>query len=329
MINLLLNIHKHFYGNNALYCYKEKNKIKWIISHVMSLFCCKSLYLYLYLQKLFDVYPSNKKNVINENVIVSLTSFPKRINDVWMVIDSMCRQTMRPSSICITLSVKEFPDREKNLPARLLQYQKYGLKFIWIKNNLKPHNKYWAVMRLYPDKYIITIDDDIYYRNDLVLHLWNLSQQFPFCVCANNASSILNEHLDLESYNLWQSQNVISFHPSHNYLAKGYNGVIYPPSVFKRQEAFDEGLINQTCLKADDLWLKANELLNNVKVVKGEYYSTAIELSGSQKIALMKTNTNSINNGNDQQWAQIDAKLNISQLLKDLVSVERNSKVIY
>lgn len=81
-------------------------------------------------------------------------------------------------------------------------------------------------------------------------------------------------------------------------------------------------MIIQTCLKADDLWLKANELINNVKVVKGDYYPTAIELSGSQKVALMKTNTSNINNENDKQWAQIDAELNITQLLQDLVKSE-------
>lgn len=323
MINLLLNIHKHFYGNNALYCYKDTHKIKWIISHIMSLFCCKCLYWYLTIQKLFNIYPHNSNSVINEELIVSLTSFPKRINDVWMVIDSIYRQTMRPKLICLTLSIKEFPKKKKDLPTRLLQYQKYGLKIIWIENNLKPHNKYQTVMQQYPDKYIITIDDDIYYRKDLILHLWRLSQKFPNCICANNASSILNEHLELESYNKWQHKNVIPYNPSHNYLAKGYNGIIYPPSVFKNKEAFNEKLIMQTCLKADDLWLKANELINNVKVVKGDYYPTAIELSGSQKVTLMKTNTSNINNENDKQWAQIDSQLNITQLLKKLVKAEQ------
>lgn len=324
MINLILNIHKYFYGNNALYCYKNTNKIKWIISHIISIFCCKALYFYLIIQKLFNIYPHNRNSVINEAIIVSLTSFPKRINIVWMAIDSICRQIMRPKLICLTLSIKEFPEKEKNLPKRLLQYQKYGLKIIWIENNLRPHNKYQAVMQQYPDKYIITIDDDIYYRKDLVLHLWKLSQRFPNYVCTNNASSILNEYLELESYNKWQNKNVIPYNPSHNYIAKGYNGVIYPPSVFKNQEVFDEKLISQTCLKADDLWLKANELINDVKVVQGNYYSTAVELSGSQEVALRKTNTNNINNENDQQWAKIDAKLNINQLLKELVQAERN-----
>ncbi|RHA76497.1 glycosyltransferase [Phocaeicola coprophilus] len=323
MISFLLAVHEYFYGNNALYCYKKTNKIMWIISYVISLICCKSLYLYLYIIKFLNIYPSTRNSVVNQDIVVSLTSFPKRIDDVWMVVDSMCRQTMQPSIICITLSVKEFPEKEKNLPSRLLQYKKYGLKILWIENNLRPHNKYWAAMRKYSDKYIITIDDDIYYRQDLVAHLWELSQKFKDCVCTNNAASILNEDLELLSYNYWQSKNVISNYPSHNYIAKGYNGVIYPPSILKNKEAFNEELIAQTCLRADDLWLKANELINNVKVVKGDYYPTAIELSGSQKIALRRTNTNHINNENDKQWAHIDAELNITQLLQDLVRSEK------
>lgn len=323
MINFLLTIHKFFYGNNALYCYKRNNKIMWIISHIISFICCKSLYWYLYMLRFLNIYPKMRNSAINHDIVVSLTSFPKRINDVWMVIDSICRQTMRPDLICITLSEKEFPQKEKDLPRRLLQYQKYGLKILWVKNDLKPHKKYWVSMRLYPDKYILTVDDDIYYRKDLIAYLWDLSQKFKANVCANNVVSILNDDLKLLGYNHWQHKDVISNHPSHNYIAKGNGGVIYPPSVFKNQEAFNEDLIVQTCLKADDLWLKANELINNVKVVKGDYYPTSIELSRSQKVALMKTNTSENNNENDKQWAQIDAKLNITQLLQDLVRLEK------
>lgn len=322
MINALLNTHKYFYGRNALYCYKKSNSIMWIISNAISLICCKSLYWYLYILRLLDIYPQIRNSVVNQNIVVSLTSFPKRIDDVWMVIDSICRQIMKPGLICLTLSEKEFPQKEKNLPPRLLQYKKNGLKILWVKNDLKPHKKYWASMRLYPNKYIITVDDDIYYRKDLIAHLWDLSQKFENCVCANNVASILNEDFKLLGYNHWSHKNVISNHPSHNYIAKGNGGIIYPPSIFKNQEAFNEDLIIQTCLKADDLWLKANELINNVKVVKGDYYPTAIELSGSQKVALMKTNTSNINNENDKQWAQIDAELNITQLLQDLVKSE-------
>lgn len=50
--------------------------------------------------------------------------------------------------------------------------------------------------------------------------------------------------------------------------------------------------IKQLSLGADDLWLKAVEIVTNVKVVSGEYYPCPITLPISQVISLQKINNN-------------------------------------
>src|SRR5690606_17959342 len=45
------------------------------------------------------------------NLIVSLTSFPPRIEDAWITIESIFQQTYRPWKIVLVLAESEFPNR--------------------------------------------------------------------------------------------------------------------------------------------------------------------------------------------------------------------------
>ena len=51
----------------------------------------------------------NKDTNRKEKIIVSLTSFPGRINEVWICIESLMRQTFKPDAIELWLSLKQFP----------------------------------------------------------------------------------------------------------------------------------------------------------------------------------------------------------------------------
>lgn len=318
---ILLNIYRYFYGNNAHKQYKSNRKyVLWFISNITFRLCAILFTLYMKIKGPRKP-KTQAKGEINEKVIISLTSFPKRIQTLWMVVDSLCNQRVRPKFISLTLCEDEFHQKEADLPKRLLFYKRYGLKINWVKNNLGPHTKYLFSMKHYPNKYIITVDDDIYYRSDLVEHLWTLSQQYPQCVCTNNALQILDGNYKVKPYNLWGG-DVEKYHPSHNYLALGYNGVIYPPHVFFNEVAFDACMIMNTASQADDLWLKAQELLNDVKVVVGGFYATSIEIFGSQKVSLMSTNTSVVEHGNDIQWQKLDNAFGITQLLTTKVKDE-------
>ena len=61
---------------------------------------------------------SNKRKVKKENIIVSLTTFPERINKTWIVVESILRQTKPPKKIVLTLSKRQFSS-ENEVPIRL------------------------------------------------------------------------------------------------------------------------------------------------------------------------------------------------------------------
>ena len=59
-------------------------------------------------------------SVNNKRVIVSMTSWTKRIGNVSHVVYSLLKQTVKPDSIEVNLSTEEFPNKEKDLPEDLV-----------------------------------------------------------------------------------------------------------------------------------------------------------------------------------------------------------------
>ena len=79
------------------------------------------------------------------------------------------------------------------MPQSLLRYKRKGLKICWHKENLKLHKKYIYAFQEHPEKCVVTVDDDLYYRKDMLERLWTLHKQFPHCVCANITREIPNK----------------------------------------------------------------------------------------------------------------------------------------
>jgi len=101
--------------------------------------------------------------MINNNyVIVSLTSWKKRIQNVHIILYSILSGTYIPDKIVINLSEDEFPLKEKELPSELLLFKKYNIVEInWVKENTKAFKKIIPTMKLYPNSIVLGIDDDI------------------------------------------------------------------------------------------------------------------------------------------------------------------------
>ena len=57
----------------------------------------------------------------DNNIIVSLTSFPQRIYEIHYTIFSLLNQTVKPSKVILWLAKEEFPNLEKDLPDTLLK----------------------------------------------------------------------------------------------------------------------------------------------------------------------------------------------------------------
>ena len=70
----------------------------------------------------YKKYPSKRYglncNKRSQKVIVSLTSYPKRINTVWITIETLLRQSFKPDKIILWLATDQF-DGIESLPTEL------------------------------------------------------------------------------------------------------------------------------------------------------------------------------------------------------------------
>ena len=78
----------------------------------------------------YDYYGLNDETR-NPKVIVSLTSYPKRITDIQYTLFSIFNQTFKPDKIVLWLTEEEIPNREMDIPNHILKFKKIGLEIKW------------------------------------------------------------------------------------------------------------------------------------------------------------------------------------------------------
>jgi hypothetical protein len=140
----------------------------------------------------------------NHHIAVSLTSFPARFNTLHFALKSILNQSMKPDVIFLCLTKDEVKD-ESALPQSVLELKKYGLQIYFADDNLKPHNKYFYAMKLYPNSLIITVDDDNIYDKALVADLYASFQKYPSAVSARRVHKMVkDENNNVLPYHKWR-----------------------------------------------------------------------------------------------------------------------------
>ena len=213
---------------------------------------------------------NNSDRKSNNKVVVSLTTFPNRIDRIWIVIESILRQSYKPDLIILWLSKDQFNSIEE-LPKRLLSQQKKGLQIILCDSDLKSHKKYFYAFKEYIDDIIVTFDDDVLYSSVVLKKLLILHEKFPNSICCNVGHRIGTGNDGILPYSRWEQLNSFSG-PSYNISFIGVGGVLYPPFTLYK-DVFDKDVFEKVCMNADDIWLKAMSLLKKTTVVKSDYYS--------------------------------------------------------
>lgn len=237
------------------------------------------------------------------NVILSLTTFPARIGKVHVTIETLLRQTRSPEKIILWLAESQFPDRK--IPRALKRQQKRGLEIHYC-DDLRSHKKYYYAMKKYPDKMIITVDDDTYYPENLVEQLLVTHEKFPDCVCCMLAHGIVLKEGEVEPYASWRADADEIREASHLLMPVGCEGVLYPPHSLD-ERVFSREDIAQLCPRADDLWLKAMATLAGTKTVQ----CNAVSVTFANQMIAGKESLNSVNvaqGENDRQLRNILGK---------------------
>lgn len=230
-----------------------------------------------------------RRNTNNDMNIVSLTSFPNRINNVWLTIESILRQKEKPDKILLWLYEGEFSHKNL-LPKNLLRLEKRGLEIRFCNENLMPHKKYLYTHLEYPTANIITIDDDMFYPRDLLAKINSFHKKYPNSILCPITRKIKIVNNKLVSYKQWDYVKENSV-PLFMNLTMGGGGTLFPANSL-HADTFDIINLKRFALKADDLWLKIMSLRNNTKVASlaGEYPRFFIPVCNKNNINLMDSN---------------------------------------
>lgn len=146
-----------------------------------------------------DEYKLEKNTKSNKRIIISLTTFPARINRVWLVIESILRQKVKADMVLLWLSREQFSSLDI-LPHNLLRLQERGLEIRFCDANLRAHTKYFYRMQEFPDDIVVTVDDDIVYNPYLIKHLIELYNKYPYSICCCRSWKINTVNGDLVKY---------------------------------------------------------------------------------------------------------------------------------
>ena len=235
----------------------------------------------------FELSSGYLKSVVGKEVVVSLTSYPARIDTVHLTVRSLMDQTVKADRIVLWLSEDQFPGRV--LPEALCSIGE-PFEVRWC-DDLKPHKKYYYALEEFPDAVLVTVDDDVRYQPDLLERLLNSYVRFPRAVSAMRVNLVTREpDGSISPYRRWKRQfSADMFEPRMDLLATGVGGVLYPPGCLD-DVVFDRSRIERSCLYADDLWLKYAEVLKGTPVVLASDRFVCDTIEGTQDDSLYSRN---------------------------------------
>ena len=257
-----------------------------IVIRFLGLKFCKK-YNWKYEFKEVTEYGLNKEKR-NPRIIISLTTFPGRINSVYKTISTLLAQSVKPDELILWLAEEQFPTKE--LPENLTRLQQFGLTIKWCED-IRSFKKLIPTLKEFPDDIIITTDDDYYYDKDLIKTLLEEHEKYPECIIGGRAMLLVKKKN--KKFKLIRRSYIYdnTYLPSYLNPFIGFSGVLYPPHALKN-EVFDKDTFMKIIPTNDDAWFWLNAVRNGTKFVpcKNSYKLRYYTVENSQEIGLYKLN---------------------------------------
>ena len=254
------------------------------------------------LPKLFTQNPVesgiNKEESRQRKLVCSLTSFPARIDEIWVCIETIFRQTVKADEIVLWLATPQFPDHQ--LPESLQKCVEKGLTVRWVDEDLRSHKKYFYVLQEYQNADIVLLDDDLYYPDQLLENLVTMAGCHPNSICATRVHKMTYSEGQLNPYKKWvHNFNSRKEQASSDYFFTSGAGTLIPTGIMP-QDAFNKEVFKDICFYADDVWLNLQARQAGIQVFSNNKYDKdEISIGRSQRVKLV--NENVLDGGNDKQ----------------------------
>lgn len=270
-----------------------------------------------YLHTLKNLYNSER------NIVISLTTYSKRIQTVHRTVESLLRQSLLADKIILWLDETEISREE--LPKQLasLESDVFEIRFC---PNYKSYKKLIPTLQLYPDATIITFDDDIDYPADQVEKLVLSHYDNPDDIITHVARNILSKNGQLLPYSEWKHAFKEQVGKPYSHLLPiGVGGVLYPQGSLN-SEVMNVDAFMKLAPHGDDLWFKCMTLLDDRKVIAlGHGFGLSPNMiEGTQDVGLWQ----SVNEGSDSNFVQLNNIVQHYSKLKEKMTIGTFEKTI-
>jgi predicted O-methyltransferase YrrM len=258
------------------------------------------------------------------NIYVSLTTIRHNDKILLQTLQSMEKQTLKPTQIYLYIS-KEPYLLDKGIPTiesfhssvqALLKKYPDWIKVQWCKNT-GPYRKLLPLLKEKTEQHemnccIITIDDDTVYHPSFVERMVNDYKEQQCCINYRGFTMKNRYSLDMLNYED-REPKTIEKHVFNFHTGKG--GVLYTPAMFAKTGdlIWKEEIFTSLCKTADDVWLNLIRMANNVPCYIGKFSYMKKDLTTSG----LFTNFNSKDKKNTKQIQKVVQYLKTNEYLKD------------
>jgi hypothetical protein len=230
-------------------------------------------------------------------LVVSLTSYPPRFSVLPLTLRSLLRQRVKADHLILWIARSD----SLELPQNVLNLQRHGLEIRITEFDVKAYKKILPSLDEFPEAFIATADDDVYYRSTWLEELVNgvdLSGRVVTCHWANEI--ITGPDGRYRPYGEW-IQNTAIRGAAPDLFPVGVGGVLYPPGVLAHQPE-DRAAGLSLCPSADDVWLYWIGRRNGASYKTVGLRRIMDEWPGSQKLALWRSNRHLEDEETEYDW---------------------------
>ncbi len=242
-------------------------------------------------------------------VIISLTSIPSRLRTLHLVIRNLMTQEVLPEKILLWLE----SGLEDKVPPALTKLQGERFEIRFSDRCISSHSKLVHTLEAYPDRPIVTCDDDYLYRSNWLSLLYSEHLENPNCIVAHHTLHI--NHDDRGNplpFRKWKYPEDGLINPEAVYPLGAW-GVLYPPGSLHK-DVLDMERFMDLAPKADDHWFKAMSLLKGARSVQTTRKpKEPIPVMNTQKVSLKKENL--VKDKNSLQWQSLENHFHLSNFI--------------